>query len=172
MRRMTTMAGAMLLAVASAAGAQEAVVAASDPDALFTSADPALHANKQVVYHIVKDLLGGGRWDEADRYLTERYIQHNPNVASGRAAIVAFGKAFTGAPRPAPERITWPVVAVLAEGDLVTVISKVELPDPRNPGKTYTTSGFDMWRIKDGKADEHWDAAPLMPPPPPSPPSR
>lgn len=59
------------------------------------------------------------------------------------------------------------MVAVLAEGDLVTVISRMELPDPRQPGKTYTTAAFDMWRIKDGKADEHWDGAPLMPPPPP-----
>ncbi len=37
--------------------AQEAVTAAADPDKLFTSADPKLNANKQVVYHIVKDLL-------------------------------------------------------------------------------------------------------------------
>jgi predicted SnoaL-like aldol condensation-catalyzing enzyme len=30
-------------------------------------------------------------------------------------------------------------------------------PDPRNPGQTYTTTHFDMWRFVDGKADEHWD---------------
>jgi len=23
----------------------------------------------------------------------------------------------------------------------------------------YTTTWFDMWRFKDGKADEHWDPA-------------
>lgn len=165
MRVLKGLVTSILLIGASSGSAQESVVAASDPDALFTSPDPVLQANKQVVYHIVRDLLGAGRWDEADKYLTERYIQHNPNVPSGREAIVSFGKAFTGPVKPIPTRIQWPVVAVLAEGDLVTVISKVELPDPRNPGKTYTTSGFDMWRIKDGKADEHWDAAPLMPPP-------
>ncbi len=54
-----------------------------------------------------------------------------------------------------------PVVAVVAEGDLVIVVTARTLPDPREPGKTYTTSWFDMWRIKDGKADEHWDAATL-----------
>ena len=26
-------------------------------------------------------------------------------------------------------------------------------------GNAYTTTWFDMWRIKDGKADEHWDPA-------------
>jgi predicted SnoaL-like aldol condensation-catalyzing enzyme len=25
--------------------------------------------------------------------------------------------------------------------------------------KTYTTTWFDTWRIKDGQADEHWDSA-------------
>lgn len=156
-----------LLVVSASAGvaaAQEAVVAAPDPDVLFTSPDPKLHANKQVIYHITKDLLGAGHWELADRYLTERYIQYNPNVSSGRAAIVAFGKAFSGEPKPIPAKLQWPVVAVVAEGDLVAVISRVELPDPRSPGKTYTTSWFDMWRIKDGKADEHWDGATIMPP--------
>ncbi len=33
--------------------------------------------------------------------------------------------------------------------------------DPKNPGKTYTTTWFDMWRFVDGKADEHWDGATL-----------
>jgi predicted SnoaL-like aldol condensation-catalyzing enzyme len=40
-----------------------------------------------------------------------------------------------------------------------------QLPDPRSPGKNYTTTHFDMWRMKDGKADEHWDEAALGPPP-------
>ena len=34
-----------------------------------------------------------------------------------------------------------------------------EYKDPKDPSKTYTTTWFDMWRIKDGKADEHWDSA-------------
>ena len=45
--------------------AQEAVIAAADKEALFTSADPKLHANKQVAYHIMRDLLEAGHWDKA-----------------------------------------------------------------------------------------------------------
>src|SRR5437879_13372673 len=83
------------LAVALLAGsvslqAQETVIGASDPDALFHSGDPRLDANKQVAYHIVKDLLEAGHWELADRYLTERYIQHNPSAASGRAGGVKY----------------------------------------------------------------------------------
>lgn len=44
-----------------------------------------------------------------------------------------------------------------------------ELPRSGDPAKTYTTTWFDMWRIKDGKADEHWDGATLPPSPPKAP---
>jgi Uncharacterized protein conserved in bacteria len=37
--------------------------------------------------HIVIDLLAYGHWNEADKWLTERYIQHNPGFASGRDTV-------------------------------------------------------------------------------------
>ena len=54
---------------------------------LFTDKDPVLHKNKQAAMHIVIDLLAYGHWNEADKWLTERYIQHNPGFASGREAL-------------------------------------------------------------------------------------
>jgi predicted SnoaL-like aldol condensation-catalyzing enzyme len=51
------------------------------------------------------------------------------------------------------------VVAVTATNDLVTVAFVREYDDPRKPGAKYTTTWFDMWRIRDGKAVEHWDPA-------------
>ena len=81
---------AALLAGSPSLHAQEAVVGASDPDALFHRSDPKLNTNTQVAYHIVKDLLEAGHWELADKYLTERYIQHNPNAASGRKGVVKF----------------------------------------------------------------------------------
>jgi len=36
--------------------------------------------------------------------------------------------------------------------------------DPRNPGQTYTTTHFDMWKFIDGKADEHWDEGQIAAP--------
>ena len=149
-------------ALPDAAHAQAAVVPAQNVDTLFTDSDPKLNANKQVAYHIMKDLLGAGHWDEADRYLTEAYIQHNPNVASGREAVVKFFKGLGVTPKPIPPRLSAPVVQVIAEGDYVVVVTVATLPTPADPAKTYTTSWFDMWRIKDGRADEHWDNATLM----------
>lgn len=140
--------------------AQEAVVAAADKEALFTSPDPKLHANKQVVYHIMRDLLEAGHWDKADQFLTERYLQHNPNVPSGRDTVVGFfTQVLKVEKKPIPEKLSTPVAFVTAEGDLVTVAIVREEKDPKDPSKTYTTTWYDTWRIVDGKADEHWDSA-------------
>jgi predicted SnoaL-like aldol condensation-catalyzing enzyme len=61
------------------------------------------------------------------------------------------------------------IVAVIAEGDLVIVATPREYPNPRDPSKKYSTTWFDMWRIKDGKADEHWDGATISAAPPAAP---
>ena len=151
---------ALVLGQAAPARAQEPVVGAADAEALFTSPDPKLHRNKQAAYHIMRDLLEAGHWEQADQWLTARYIQHNPNAASGLAGVVAyFTKVVKVQPKPIPAKLGRPVVAVLAEGDYVVVIVPRELKDPKDPAKTYTTSWFDMWRFVDGKADEHWDGA-------------
>ncbi|RYG22836.1 hypothetical protein EON82_15910 [bacterium] len=152
----------VLSAIVAAASAfsQEPVVGARDPERLFTSSDPKLHANKQVVLHIVRDLLEAGHWKDAPKYLSERYLQHNPMVASGLKPVMEF---FGRMPeRPFPKAGEWKtkVVSVVAEGDLVVVATVRELPRP-DGGGTYTTTWFDMWRIQDGKADEHWDGATL-----------
>jgi predicted SnoaL-like aldol condensation-catalyzing enzyme len=149
-----------LTAAAPAARAQEPVIGAPDAEALFTSPDPKLNRNKQAAYHIERELLVAGHWEMADRWLTERYLQHNPNAASGRAGVVTFfTQVLKVQPKPIPEKLPIPVVAVVAEGDYVTVITPRTVKDPKDPSKTYTTSWFDMWRFVDGKADEHWDGA-------------
>jgi len=138
--------------------AQEPVVPAQDIDALFRSPDPRLQANKMVVYGIYRDLLQAGHWELADKYLTDRYIQHNPNAASGREGVVRyFTEVRKAKPQPIPAKLNSPIAAVIAEGDVVTVLSVAERKD--GAGKPYTTTWFDTWRIKDGKADEHWDCA-------------
>jgi len=137
---------------------QDAVVGSNDPEALFTSQDPKLHANKQAAMHIMRDLLEAGHWDEAPKWLTEKYIQHNPCCANGRQTVMSFFGG-RGTPRPIPGRNSWTtkIVSVVAEGDYVTVAVARQCADPRTPGKTYSTTWFDMWRFLDGKADEHWD---------------
>jgi predicted SnoaL-like aldol condensation-catalyzing enzyme len=146
-----------LLVTSAPALAQAPVMGHPDPEALFTSPDTKLNANKQVVLHVMRDLLEAGHWSDAPKYLSERYIQHNPNITSGLQSVMKF---FGSRPQGTiPARNAWrtKIVSVTAEGDLVVVGIVRELPDPRSAGKMYTTTWFDMWRIQDGKADEHWD---------------
>jgi predicted SnoaL-like aldol condensation-catalyzing enzyme len=152
------LAAASMGAVSTTASAQTPVVGVADAEALFTSPDPKLHRNKQAAYHIMKDLIESGQWQDADKYLTERYIQHNPMAANGRKAVVDFFTKVLGAkPTPVPAKMKTRVVSVVAEGDYVVVIIPRELKDPKDATRTYTTAWFDQWRFVDGKADEHWD---------------
>ena len=145
------------LLIAAPLAAQVAPVGSSDPEKLFTSPDPKLNANKQVVLHIMRDLLEAGHWSDAPKYLTSAYIQHNPNIASGLDSVMKFFGSRPQQPIPAPNAWRTKIVSVTAEGDLVVVAIVRELDNPRQPGTKYSTTWFDMWRIKDGKADEHWD---------------
>jgi predicted SnoaL-like aldol condensation-catalyzing enzyme len=156
MRRISTLLfAAFLLTAAAPATAQEPVVGAPNPESLFTDKDPRLHANKQVALHIMRELLQCNYWDQADRWLTDRYIQHNPNAASGREGVVKFFNSLKRPRAASCDKLTTPIVAVLAQGDLVTVVWPMTC---RHEGqKPYTSTWFDMWRITDGKADEHWD---------------
>ena len=149
---------AIVVMAAGLVAAQDPVVGSKDPESLFTSKDPKLNTNKQATMHIMRDLLEASHWDDAPKWLTEKYLQHNPCCANGRQTVMDFfGRARR--PAPIPDKNSWrtKVVSVVAEGDYVTVAVAKECSDPRTPGKTYTTTWFDMWRFVDGKADEHWD---------------
>lgn len=142
--------------------AQEPVVGVADPESLFTDENPTLHANKQVALRIMRELLQCNHWSDAGNWLTDRYLQHNPNVGSGLAPVIEFFTA-TRERTPTCDELTTPIVAVLAEDDYVTVVLPREYPHPVT-GEPYTTTWFDMWRFVDGKADEHWDPATIAPP--------
>lgn len=146
-----------LLLLPLPAGAQLPVQAVADPESLFTDKDPRLHANKQIALHMMRELLQCNRWAEADRWMAADYIQHNPNLPTGREAVVRF---FSRIREPAERcgKLTSALVAVVAQADLVTVVWRMECPDPSGKG-TYTSSWFNLWRIQGGRIAEHWDPA-------------
>ena len=159
-RLLATVAFSFALAGAVQSHAQEAVVGAANPDALFTSPNATLNRNKQAAYHIEKELLECGHWGDAGKWLTRAYHQHNPNAASGLAGVVYyFTQVLKVQPKACPEKMATKVVAVIAEGDYVTVLTPRSFKDPKDPTKTDYTTWFDTWRFVDGKADEHWDPA-------------
>ena len=138
--------------------AQVAVVGSADHEQLLASPDTRLAANKRLVYDFWREVFEAGHMELAERYMAEGYIQHNPNVPTGRAAFIDFfsKNVSPGAIQP---RVKAPLVAILADGDLVVLAFAREVPDPKDPAKKYTTTWFDMFRLEGGKIAEHWDPA-------------
>jgi predicted SnoaL-like aldol condensation-catalyzing enzyme len=149
-----------LAAVCLAAGVNAPVLAqlpveiAVDQLPLLDSDDTLLAANKKLVFDFWRVVLQAHRVDRAPEFLAESYIQHNPNVATGRAAFMAFFGRFPA--DPIKDSID-ELVSIVAERDLVVVALRRELPDLEHEGQTYTTTWFDMFRLANGKIVEHWD---------------
>ena len=164
MRRIVLL--AVLVSIGSVLRAQEPVVGVKDPESLFKSSDAKLNRNKEATLHIMRELLQCGQWDRAGEWLTDAYHQHNPNAASGLKGVVTYFTQVVKVKRVDNcGKLTTEVVAVMADGDYVTVLTPRKYPDPRTAGKEYFTSWFDTWRFVNGKADEHWDPATIAPPP-------
>jgi predicted SnoaL-like aldol condensation-catalyzing enzyme len=149
--------GGLSILLCTLATAQVPPVPAPDQNALLQSKDPALAANKKLVFDMWRAIIQGGHTELAPRYFTEGYIQHNPNVSTGRDAMVAYMKQ-TRPVLPIDPAITFPVVAIMAEGDLVMVATVSFTPDPEAPDRKYAGTHFDMFRIEHGKIAEHWDS--------------
>ena len=128
---------------------------------LLKSNDPTLARNKKLVYDMWREFLEGGHMELAEKYFNEDYMQHNPNVATGRKALVDFFSRFSK-PQVIVDTIKAPVVAIVAEGDLVMLSFVREVRDPIDTSKNYTTTWFDLFRIENGKIAEHWDCAEKM----------
>lgn len=159
MKPKTCVLAAFAVLAAGAAQAQAPPTWVKDQRALLKSADPKLAANKKVVFDMWRAIIQGGHTELAPKYFTPGYIQHNPNVASGRDAMMAYMKR-TRPVRPIEPDIHFPVVGIVAEGDMVVVATVSYAPDPANPSKKYAGTHFDMFRLEGGKIAEHWDSVP------------
>jgi predicted SnoaL-like aldol condensation-catalyzing enzyme len=157
MKTLRTLACCMLIAAGiNSTLAQTPPVAAPDQLALLKSPDPKLAANKKLVFDMYRAIVNGGHYEMADKFFTKGYIQHNPNVATGREALVEYIKK-TRPVRPIPDLIGFPIISIMAEGDMVLVASVEYQNDPEKPGTQYTTTHFDMYRVENGLIAEHWD---------------
>jgi predicted SnoaL-like aldol condensation-catalyzing enzyme len=138
--------------------AQVAVKATIDQKTLLQSTDAKLAKNKKLLYDFWREVFEAGHLELAEKYMDENYIQHNPNVPTGRKAFIDFFSKFIK-PQPIADSIKAPVVSIVAEGDMVVISFSRELPDPKDNTRKYTTTWFDMFRIENGKLAEHWDGA-------------
>ena len=96
--------------------------------------------NKQVVARFF-EATGGGQLHLLDDLVAEDYIQHNPNDPQGLAGVRSFFESIT-LPDFGPEEVRF-----IAEGDFVV-------------RQSINRFGMlvDIFRVQDGKLQEHWDA--------------
>lgn len=114
--------------------------------------------NVDFVLNWWREVIQARHVDLAPKYQAEDYIQHNPNIPTGRAAFVEF---FGKRPpvNPIPAKLDSPPVVAAGKGDFVWIIWEREDKDPRDPSKTYHYNTFDVIRLEKGKIQEHWDSA-------------
>jgi predicted SnoaL-like aldol condensation-catalyzing enzyme len=136
------------------------LVVAKDQRALLASADPKLARNKKLVYDFWRIVYEAGHMERVNEFMAPEYIQHNPNVESGRAAFVeTIGKARPK--REVGESSRFPIIDIIAERDIVMVMWARKVRDREHPDQVYEMTWFDVFRVdaKSGLIAEHWDSS-------------
>jgi predicted SnoaL-like aldol condensation-catalyzing enzyme len=88
-----------------------------------------------------------------EAYVSENYIQHNPEIADGREAAILILEPMFSKPT-----FTVDVKRIIVDGD-IAVVHLFARSTPQERGG----SVMDMFRLKDGKIVEHWDVLQAIP---------
>jgi len=126
---------------------------------------PQEQKNLEIANVEFKDILQYGHVELAEKVMAASYIQHNPNVPTGRTAFVDF---FSRIRKPEPIKAEWrdkPALTIVS-GSYVFYMFKRMNMDPDDTSKTYPAYWFDMVRVDNGLVQEHWDSAVKNAPPP------
>ena len=101
--------------------------------------------NKALVLEAFDTLFNRRDYEAAERFWSDRYIQHSAHIAPGRAGLFDLI-------RSAPEILRYENQIILAEGDYVIAHGRFS-----GIGRPAAWIAADIVRIENGKLAEHWD---------------
>jgi predicted SnoaL-like aldol condensation-catalyzing enzyme len=106
--------------------------------------------HKELVLSFYKEIIGKRDTARTDELIAEDYIQHNPQLKTGRAGVLEALEYLKKMPAP-PANAPSPIRRVIADGEFVALHLAVDIGGTRK----YVV---DIFRIEAGKLAEHWDA--------------
>jgi predicted SnoaL-like aldol condensation-catalyzing enzyme len=101
--------------------------------------------NKALVLEAFDALFNKRDYAAAERYWSDRYIQHSAHIAPGRDGLFNLVRA-------APDALKYENQLILAEGDYVIAHGRFS-----GHGRPAAWIAADIVRMEDGKLAEHWD---------------
>jgi predicted SnoaL-like aldol condensation-catalyzing enzyme len=114
----------------------------------------SLEANKKAVQEFYDFIINKKDFESARKYMGDRYKQHNPLVADGPEGLKAFIEFLkTNFPDARSE-----IKRVLADGDYV-ILHVHSIRPPNMRGRAI----IEIFRLENGKIDEHWDVIQEIP---------
>lgn len=113
--------------------------------------------NRLLVHTLSDEVFGKRNFALLERLWGAGYIQHNPYVGNGRAALAAVMQYI------APAGSHYRVVRSMADGDLAVVCSH-NVPAGGNPADEFSGAAVcDMFRVANFELVEHWDVGQQVP---------
>ncbi len=111
-----------------------------------------LEKNKKMVARFYQELFGDKNIEAIDKYIGDKYIQHNPLLPDGKEHLKEAVKVwFKGAPK---EKVD--IQRIAADGDLVYLHIRAKAGDK-------VRAIVDIFRIENDKIVEHWDVIQEVP---------
>lgn len=119
-----------------------------DIDPVGVTMESSLEANKEVVKRFYDLAINKKDFESAKQYLGKHYTQHNPIAADGPEGLKTFIEFLkTNFPDARSE-----IKRIFADGDYV-ILHVHSIRPPNMRGRAI----IEIFRMADGKIDEHWD---------------
>ncbi|WP_341316275.1 ester cyclase [Paraburkholderia sp. IMGN_8] len=101
--------------------------------------------NKALVLEAFETLFNKRDYAAAERFWSDRYIQHSAHIAPGRDGLFGLVRAL-------PDTARYENQLIVAEGDYVIAHGRFS-----GIGRPAAWIAADVVRFEDGKLAEHWD---------------